>query len=130
MTRLPPNELASLRKSLIEEQERLLAEYRRDLAAARAIQPGGAEDFEDHASIEIDRDLLHSLSDQERETLRLIEEALRRMDEGTYGVCQLTGEPIPLERLRQVPWARYVERIQERIELGEIAERPRVPHGR
>jgi DnaK suppressor protein len=53
--------------------------------------------------------------------LRLVEEALRRMDDGTYGICLMTGEPIPLDRLRQVPWARYVESVQERIERGELA---------
>lgn len=118
---LSPDEIASLRKALIEEQDRLFAGYRHDLAAAQAIQVEGVEDLEDLASMEIDQDRLFAHSEQERDTLRLIEEALRRMDEGTYGLCLLTGEPIPIERLRQVPWARHVERVQEKIERGELA---------
>ena len=118
---LSPHDLASLRKALIEEQDRLLAEYRHDLAAAQAIQVQGVEDIEDLASIETDQNLLFAHSEQERKMLRLVEEALRRMDDGTYGICLMTGEPIPLDRLRQVPWARYVESVQEKIERGELA---------
>lgn len=120
MTQLPPDELASLRRALIAEQERILAEYRRDLAAVQEIQVERLEDLEELASMEVDRDRLLTHSEQDRETLRRIEEALQRMDEGTYGICLLTGEPIPVERLRQVPWARYVERVQEEIERGVL----------
>ena len=118
---LSPDELTSLRKALIEEQDRLRAEYRHDLAAAQAIKVEGTEDLEELASIETDQNLLFTHSEQERKTLRLIEEALERMDQGTYGLCLLTGEPIPVERLRQVPWARYVQSVQEKIERGDLA---------
>lgn len=126
----PDDDLTSLRKALIEEQDRLIAAYRHDLATAQAIQVQGGEDVEDLASIETDQNLLFAHSEQERKMLRLVEEALRRMDDGTYGICLMTGEPIPLDRLRQVPWARYVESVQERIERGEPAESPRMTRAR
>ena len=119
---LPPEELAALREKLIEERERLTAEYRQDVTEARAIQQEGLEDFEELATMDTDRELLLLHSEQDRERLLLIEEALQRMDEGTYGFCVLCGEPIPLDRLRQVPWARYGVSVQEKIERGEIAE--------
>jgi RNA polymerase-binding transcription factor DksA len=44
------------------------------------------------------------------------------MDEGTYGLCQWPGEPIPFPRLQFIPWARYSIDVQEKIESGEIRE--------
>ena len=118
---LPPEELAALREKLIEERNRLTAEYRQDVTEARAIQQEGLEDFEELASMDTDRERLLLHSEQDRERLLLIEEALQRMTDGTYGVCLLCSEPIPLDRLRQVPWARYGTSVQEKIERGEIA---------
>lgn len=118
---LPPEELAALREKLIEERDRLTAEYRQDVEEARAIQQEGLEDFEELASMDTDRERLLIHSEQDRERLLLIEEALQRVADGTYGRCVLCGEPIPLDRLWLVPWARYGVGVQEKIERGEIA---------
>jgi DnaK suppressor protein len=119
---LAPKELAALRRKLIEERDRRLAEYERDMTAAQSIQEEGMEDLEELATMDVDRDRLFAYSEQDRETLRLIEEALQRMDEGTYGLCVSCGAPIPLNRLRAIPWARYGTDMQARIETGEVSE--------
>ena len=119
---VPPAELAGLREKLIEERDRRLAEYERDLTAAQSIQEEGMEDLGELATMDLDREQLFAYSEQDRETLRLIEEALQRMEEGTYGLCVSCGTPIPLNRLRAVPWARYGTEMQARIESGEISE--------
>jgi RNA polymerase-binding transcription factor len=116
---MPPGELAALRARLVEERDRMTQEYRRDLAAAQAIQEEGTEDFEELAEIEVEREQLFAYSEQDRDRLRLIEEALQRMDAGTYGFCLSSGLPIPLERLRALPWARYRADMQERLERRE-----------
>lgn len=116
---MPPGELAALRARLIQEWERMTQEYRRDLAAAQAIQEEGTEDFEELAEMEVEREDLFAYSEQDRDRLRLVEEALQRMDAGTYGFCLSSGLPIPLERLRALPWARYRADVQERLERGE-----------
>jgi len=58
--------------------------------------------------------------------LREIADALRRLEQGTYGTCMECEEPISVKRLNAVPWARYCVTCQEsiaaRIALGEIAE--------
>lgn len=118
---LPPEEQAALREKLTEERDRLVAEYRQDVTEARAIQEEGTEDFEELASMDADRERLLIHSEQDRERLLLIEEALQRMADGTYGACLHCGEPIPLDRLRQIPWARYGASLQEKIERGEVA---------
>jgi len=116
--KLRARELEGLRRLLVEERSRLLRLQRHDFAAATALRQEGGEDDEELAAIEADRDLLFSMSEAERERLREIDSALERMKEGTYGICMHSGEPIPLDRLRQVPWAKYRADVQELIEEG------------
>ena len=117
---LPPKECADLRKKLLAERQRLTEEYWREVETARAIEMERGVDLEDLAAVEVDRERLFTHSEEDRETLRRIEEALQRMDEGTYGLDQHTGEPIPVERLRLIPWARHRTGVQEKVEGGEL----------
>lgn len=114
-----PQQLGALRKKLMHERERIVSAYHHDLEAAQAILEEGAEDLEELASMDIDREFLFARSEEDWETLLLIEEALQRMDEGTYGLCQWSGKPIPLARLRLIPWARFGAEVQASIEAGE-----------
>jgi DnaK suppressor protein len=64
-------------------------------------------------------------SEHERELLAQIDRALGRMDAGTYGVSELTGEPIEYARLMAVPWARYTASEQEDLERELVARQVR-----
>ena len=120
-----PEELESLRRSLLEERQRMLAQYTEDVHAAWEIREEGMEDLEELATMDVDRELLYALSDVELDKLHQIDEALKRMEEGSYGLCLYSGEPIPLARLREVPWARYSAEVQSLVEEGMIdAGRP------
>jgi RNA polymerase-binding protein DksA len=59
----------------------------------------------DDATSTYDRELDATLEDNEERMLDAIDAALKRIDEGTYGICTNCGEPIPAERLEAVPWA-------------------------
>jgi DnaK suppressor protein len=59
----------------------------------------------DMASGTYDRELDEGLEEGAQETLRRVEAALKRIDDGTYGVCAVCGKPIGEERLRAIPWA-------------------------
>jgi DnaK suppressor protein len=115
-TRLSTVDLDDLRRRLEEEQVRLAALYRDDVRRERAIEFGEAEDVIDRTVKSALREEESALAESEREQLRLVEEALTRMREGSYGLCLQTGEPIPLARLRAVPWARYALEVQEHVE--------------
>jgi len=119
---LSPDQIAELRQKLIDEKDRIVSEYRRDLTAAQSTREEGAEDLEELAMIYRDREFLFARSEEDRHKLLLIEEALRRMDQGAYGLCQWSGEPISFPRLQFLPWARYSIDVQERIESGELPE--------
>lgn len=58
------------------------------------------------------------LMDSERRILYEIDEALQRLEEGTYGICEGTGQPISKARLRAQPWARYCVEYARMVEEG------------
>jgi RNA polymerase-binding protein DksA len=62
------------------------------------------------------------LMNTERKIVHEILMALRRIDEGTFGMCEGTGESIPMTRLEAYPWARYCVRYAEMIEKGQVVE--------
>ena len=58
------------------------------------------------------------LMDSERKLLKEIDNALSRIDNGTYGICESNSEPIPKQRLRAIPWARYCVACANSYEKG------------
>ncbi len=62
------------------------------------------------------------LMDSERKLLREIDDALERMEQGTYGICEGTGEGISKARLEAQPWARYCVKYARMIETGPVSE--------
>jgi DnaK suppressor protein len=81
----------------------------------------------DAGSDAYDRDFALSLLSQEQDALYEIEEALKRIDGGTYGSCEMSGKPIPHARLEAIPFARYTVECQTLIEKQKKATRIRQP---
>ncbi len=82
--------------------------------AVAAIEPGG--DIYDQASSERDRELGLLLGDREREKIHSIDDALLRIDEGEYGICEECDEDIPLGRLRAMPFTRHCVKCKSDLE--------------
>ena len=71
------------------------------------VSAGGTDNhLADTASATYDRELDEGLEEGAQQTLDDIDAALRRIDEGSYGTCEVCGEPIGAERLSAIPWAR------------------------
>ena len=81
----------------------------------------------DAGSDAYDRDFALSLLSQEQDALYEIEEALKRVDAGTYGVCEMSGKSIPHARLEAIPFARFTVECQTQIEKQRKATRVRQP---
>ena len=64
---------------------------------------------------------------QEQDSLYEIEEALKRIEIGTYGVCEMSGEKIPQARLEALPFARFTIECQEQLEQQEMSGHYRTP---
>ena len=70
------------------------------------------------------------LMDSERRLLREIDDALQRIEQKTYGICEGTGKPIPKARLKAQPWARYCVQYARMLEEGRVVEAEQwVPEG-
>jgi DnaK suppressor protein len=70
----------------------------------------GTDDFDRMTNLE--------LTHAEYEHLRQIEHALKKIEEGTYGICDITGDEIPVARLEAIPYASMTVKAQERMEKG------------
>jgi RNA polymerase-binding transcription factor DksA len=81
----------------------------------------------DAGSDAYDRDFALSLLSQEQDALYEIEEAIKRIDLGTYGICEMSGKPIAHPRLEALPFARYTVECQSQIEKQGKVTRARVP---
>lgn len=106
------------RRKLLEWKEQLLRESRETLAALQAENENHA-DIADRASSETDRAIELRARDRQRKLISKIDSALARIDEGTYGYCEETGEPISLKRLAARPIATLSIEAQERHERRE-----------
>lgn len=107
--------LAAWKKSILSEAETTLAHLQSG--------PLTAPDLADRASSETDWALELRTRDRQRKLIAKIDSALRRIDEGEYGYCQVTGEPISLGRLRARPIATMTLEAQERHERNERISR-------
>ena len=87
----------------------------RSTASRTAAERGGA-DLIDVANVESEHAALLAQLAQEQTELSEVEAALARIANGTYGNCELTGEPIAPERLRAIPWTRWCRRAAEERE--------------
>lgn len=123
MDHLTPDQLARLRQRLEEERDRLQRrdEMQRAYAPAAGAPPD-VGDQQDAAAVEAAQVAELTLQDHDRARLREVEEALHRMQVGTYGVCEDTDEEIPFERLWAEPTARLTVAAKE-IREREAAER-------
>lgn len=102
---------------LLKMKEDTLQEISKSLKSGTDMpvsEPSG--DIYDQASSERDRELDLLLGDREREKLRNIDEALLKMNEGEYGICEECEEEIPVGRLKIVPFARYCVKCKSDIE--------------
>ncbi|MFN7942762.1 MAG: TraR/DksA family transcriptional regulator [Thermoanaerobaculia bacterium] len=114
--------IANARRKLQAKREEILALYRRDLRSGQESNDSPTEDIVDRANNAYTRELTYSISDSERALLFQIDEALARIDAGTYGVCVHEGNRIGRERLEAIPWARYCIESQELAEKGLLPE--------
>ncbi len=114
--------LTSYKKRLLAKRQELTEAYNRDKNYGRESDSGGTQDLADKASTSYTKEFLYSLSNSERIVLQEVEDALTRIEEGEFGVCEECGEPIHKKRLDAVPWARYCLACQEAFDKGRLQE--------
>ncbi|GIX42081.1 MAG: molecular chaperone DnaK [Leptospiraceae bacterium] len=111
-TYLSKQKLEEFKKILLEERARILKDLAEEEELFISEEDGDEGDL---ADIKFNNALLSRLSDLELEKLRMIERALEKIEEGTYGICEGTGKPIPEARLRAIPWTPYTVEYAEKL---------------
>jgi DnaK suppressor protein len=110
------------RRKLIEWRESLLTDSK-DTISHLQTETASLPDVADRASAETDKSIELRARDRQRKLISKIEAALRRIDDGSYGYCDETGEPISLGRLMARPVATLSLEAQERHERAERIHR-------
>jgi|SRR4051794_1474397 DnaK suppressor protein len=110
------------RRKLLKWRSELLQESEETL---QSLQEGGLQeaDIADRASLETDRSLELRTRDRERKLISKIDAALMRIEDGSYGYCEETGDPISIRRLEARPIATLSLEAQERHERLERTHR-------
>lgn len=112
-------QLATLRQRLLDEREQLTG-HQEDLAIGEPneeLEDFGATNHPADAATEVFlRERNITLNNNAEEIVAEIDAALERMDKGTYGICERTGDQIPIERLEALPYARYTIEGQRQVE--------------
>jgi DnaK suppressor protein len=120
--RRPPLNIRGFRRQLVRLQADLLQAYMNAKGDSRSRESDGTEDYIDYAVSSYDREFLLSLTELEQHRLTLVDEALKRIERGGFGLCTQCERPIPTKRLEVQPWARYCLRCQELAESGLVEE--------
>ena len=110
------------RRRLLEWKDEILAESRSTIANLQQ-DTTPMPDVADRATSETDRALELKTRDRQRKLISKIDDALRRLEDGSYGYCEDTGEPISLSRLDARPIATLSVEAQERHERRERVHR-------
>ena len=109
--------LLQLREQLLAQMSGLAKESAQEMAGySLHMADSGTDNF--------DRDFALSLLSSDQDAVYEIEEALKRIEKKTYGVCELTSKPIPKARLEAIPWTRFTVEAQAQLERdGALRQR-------
>jgi len=104
------------KKELLEKKKEINHHLSEFYTESKEVETGIAQDVVDRAESSYTKEFLLSLSNKERKQLSLINEALKRIEKGTYGICQRCTQEIGKKRLDAIPWTPYCINCQEKEE--------------
>jgi DnaK suppressor protein len=113
-------DLEKFRRALGEKKAELSREIGKNKDAGEETAEESTQDIADKATSSYTKEFLFSLSDGERRVLGEIDEALIRLDDGTFGTCAHCATPISEKRLSAVPWTPYCVDCMELAEKGML----------
>jgi DnaK suppressor protein len=123
-TRQQKEKLLQLRDAMVDSMAGVAQDTLRSRAEGSEASAFGMHQA-DAGSDAYDRDFALSLLSQEQDALYEIDQALKRIELGTYGKCEMSGKPIPRARLEAIPFARFTVECQSQLEKQNKASRVR-----
>ncbi len=113
------------KKRLETRQQELRRTVSRTEQDGRSVDEDSAQDIADRAASSYNKEFLFHQSNNERQLLQMVENALDRLRKGSFGECISCGKEINPKRLEAVPWTRHCLECQEKLEQGLLEEAPR-----
>ncbi len=123
-TKQQREKLLQLRDAMVDSMAGVAQDTLRSRAEGSEASAFGMHQA-DAGSDAYDRDFALSLLSQEQDALYEIDQALKRIELGTYGTCEMSGKPIPKARLEAIPFARFTVECQSQLEKQNKASRVR-----
>lgn len=123
-TRSQKDKLLQLRDAMVDSMAGVAQDTLRSRAEGSEASAFGMHQA-DAGSDAYDRDFALSLLSQEQDALYEIDQALKRIELGTYGICEMSGKQIPRTRLEAIPFARFTVECQSQLERQNKASRVR-----
>jgi DnaK suppressor protein len=120
--RMDKKKLDTFKKRLEERQQSLRKTVSRTEEDGRIADQDTAQDIADRAASSYTKEFLFSQSNNDRQLLQMVETALQRIREGSFGECVSCGNEINAKRLEAVPWTRYCIECQEKLEKGQLED--------
>lgn len=119
---LKKTEIAKFKKRLEQLRDQMTHSLKGSTAEVKTPDEatGYSQHQADQGTDDFDRTISLEVTSREYTLLRQIERALEKIEENTYGICDISGEEIPLPRLEAVPWATMTVKAQEKLEKGLI----------
>lgn len=111
--------LEYFKKRLQARRDELLRTIARTEQEGRSADDDPTVDLADKAANSYTKEFLFGQTDSDRVTLQLVEEALQRIQQESYGNCLICDEEMQQKRLEAVPWARHCRACQEKLEQGQ-----------
>ena len=117
--------LETFKKRLETRQQELRRTVNRNQIDGRSADEDTAQDIADRAASSYNKEFLFSQSNNDRQLLMMVDGALARIREGSFGECISCGKEINAKRLEAVPWTRHCIECQEKLEQGILEETSR-----
>jgi DnaK suppressor protein len=111
--------ITKFKKILLKEREQIVGEVKQMVESSKEMGQDGTQDIGDEAANIYNKQVLLSLNENERMRLQEVDEALDRIENGTYGICEECGGPISLKRLEVRPVAKYCVPCLTKLEKGK-----------
>jgi DnaK suppressor protein len=112
--------LTRFKKILLKEREQIVGEVKQIDESSKEMGQDGTQDIGDEAANIYNKQILLSLNESERMRLQEVDEALDRIVNGTYGICEECGDFIGLKRLEVRPIAKYCVPCKTKLEKGKL----------
>jgi len=120
LDKLDKKTLQRMKMVLLKEREEIIGEVKQIHESSKEMGQDGIQDIGDEAANIYNKQILLSLSENERIRLQEVDEALDRIANGSYGVCEECGGPIDLKRLEVRPVAQYCVPCKTRLEKTKV----------